>query len=889
MRVWLAALTAFALCAQALSVRGRRGGDVLAAGAPALAPSSAGPVESSICGLPSLLYVESAFAHDRSVLGRGGFGEVLAMHRQLQNNEVALPLERRALANAQNDLAVKMALPEGKTTPDDATREAALGLLICSGAACPAGAPFPAFIGTLPMPENKNVPALVTERAIGTDLSNMLRPDRATRQAAAPDWLLFLDAYALPSSAPAALRNLDGVLAVAAQMALAVARLAELSIVHHDIKPANTIVGRGGVRVFDWGLACLSAAASDDVVNAAAAPAAPFRSAAEHACSSLRCHDRMSTGGSLGFMSPAKLRFFDPCTQGACTAAELTSVDLFAVGASLLQLLAANENIVYGRGLLGDEEACPKPEVTIPQKEKEKKQYQYFGGLLASYFSLDGVPGVDWASEAAKTASRRRIYSVLALASDRAASDSVLGAESPLSHFRRGHAVTELNVPYCFAAPASGPNGLATAKNSGDLAALRLMLAPPSAQLLQAPARWTPQAVEPHLLELPATSTALAPLLDLLRKLLAYHPRDGFTSALDAVREIESVRELLAKEANAPAAFAAKLACLAKGPPRAAPPPRAAQAQAPQAPAPAQQRAPMNVAACRSFAALAKEQVRQRDQTPLETGAAARRPDEFDIAVAYRECTGEAREPPPPGALQQQPAFAAIVHRHACHADIPPEPVYDEAAAPASVPLTTTQLRNGAPDQLTLEKLPFALTREATGVWQQRAFGLKCDVVLHNLGLGVWVHWTGGNTGMGYVVHAFDTSDNAPERRCNMRYLTRPERTSCKALDLIYATPRSSDKGGTPRPRQGLLKLYSGMAARLPQNALADAIRSFKEAHCGDDSDVAAFRHLLEAAAARTQPAGWQESWAAALREANAQVQHRMNNVMKTAFNDVGV
>jgi len=207
---------------------------------------------------------------------------------------------------------------------------------------------------------------------------------RAKLQAATQDWRAFLDAYALPSSAPAALRNLDGVLAVAAQMALAVARLAELNIVHHDIKPANTIVGRGGVRVFDWGIACLSAA--DDVVNAAAAPAAPFRSTAEHACSSLRCHDGMSRGGTPGFMSPAKLRFFDPCTQGACTADELVSVDLFAVGASLLQLLSAHVGIVKGRGLLGDEEACPRSEV--PQEEKKQKLSIFFGGLLASYFSL---------------------------------------------------------------------------------------------------------------------------------------------------------------------------------------------------------------------------------------------------------------------------------------------------------------------------------------------------------------------------------------------------------------------------------------------------------------------------------------------------------------------
>ncbi len=672
------------------------------------------------------------------------------------------------------------------------------------------------------------------------------------------DWGAFLDAYALPSTTQPALRNLDGALAVAAQMALAVARLAELKIVHHDIKPANTIVGKDGVRVFDWGLACLYGS-DNDVKNAV--PGTNFLSTTNGGCS-LGCKvGSMSNGGSRGFMSPAKLQFFTPCAESTCTAAELTSVDLFAVGASLLQLLAANVRI-NGPGLLDKKEACNLP-VLPKDTEKRAKEMEktYFVGLLSSYFSLDGVSGINWESDAAAiTASRRRIYSVLALASEGAAASSVLGGNPPLSYFRPGPAKTGLYAPYCFTARRSGPDGLATAK-SNERAALRLTLVKASNKPpFPAPARWTSGADdESHLLNLPAASTALAPLLDLLRKLLAYHVHDGFASALDAVREIDRVRKLLATEANAPATFTTKLDCLAATPP---------QAQVPREQEPAQPRTPLSAADCGSFAMLAQEQMRQRDQGLTQNEADAQRPNEFDIAMAYLECTDK-RGPPLPLALLQQQAFAAIVHRHAC-LNIPQKPWYGKAA-PSSIPLATKQILKNklVTVPLTLEKLPFALQREATGVWQKRAFGLKCDVVLKE-GMGAWVHWTGGNPGMGYVVQAFDTSDNAPpERRCNKRYLLRPAGFSCKALDLKYATPRSPDKGDSlNRPRHGLLKLYASNARQLLKDALKGAVQSFTGDKCGPGSMAAAFRHLLEAAAKRTQPKGWRESWAAASRKA---------------------
>ena len=57
-------------------------------------------------------------------------------------------------------------------------------------------------------------------------------------------------------------------------MALAVARLEELGIVHNDIKPPNTMVGASGVHIIDFGTACVGLDASH--VNAAAHPVTPF-------------------------------------------------------------------------------------------------------------------------------------------------------------------------------------------------------------------------------------------------------------------------------------------------------------------------------------------------------------------------------------------------------------------------------------------------------------------------------------------------------------------------------------------------------------------------------------------------------------------------------------
>ena len=139
-------------------------------------------------------------------------------------------------------------------------------------------------------------------------------------------------------------------------MALAVARLHELGIVHHDIKPQNTMIGKAGVRIIDFGTACVGV--SDAVVNAAAAHASPFVSTEapplpranrgrqqpqpqvkiEEGCHRVACSIR-SYGGTAGYQSPFKVAAFDElsCAKRiACTAAELHDVDLFAIGATLL-------------------------------------------------------------------------------------------------------------------------------------------------------------------------------------------------------------------------------------------------------------------------------------------------------------------------------------------------------------------------------------------------------------------------------------------------------------------------------------------------------------------------------------------------------------------------
>ena len=155
------------------------------------------------------------------------------------------------------------------------------------------------------------------------------------------------------------------------------------------------------------------------------------------------------------------------------------------------------------------------------------------------------------------------------------------------------------------------------------------------------------------------------------------------------------------------------------------------------------------------------------------------------------------------------------------------------------------------------EKTPFAASG---GIWRARDFGWKCDLLGAVSGLGVWVHWAGGNNGAGYVEEVFDTSAGAAERACARRYLSTPKGSNCKAMRLRFASPRS--KRGT-NPREGLLKLYT--AAAEPTDLLAGSITRFRAAHCGAGTALGDFRALLASAAASEQPAGWEAAWSAAV------------------------
>ena len=143
---------------------------------------------------------------------------------------------------------------------------------------------------------------------------------------------------------------------------------------------------------------------------------------------------------------------------------------------------------------------------------------------------------------------------------------------------------------------------------------------------------------------------------------------------------------------------------------------------------------------------------------------------------------------------------------------------------------------------------------------------------------------------MGYVEEAHDTNAAAgananapPAYTCSLHYLSRPTGANCKALRLRYATPRSGG-GNERRPREGLLKLYSG--GNNNANLLRDAIDHFKSTACGQDSAAGVFRRLLVAAKDHPQPAGWQAEW----DEAEAIVElARREAISRNAFNNAGI
>ena len=899
----LRVLAALLLSAPAcVAVRGH-GGAVVAAGVPVTrlatkdeAVVSALAQPATICGLTAAAYSVGDFDEANSIaVGEGSFGKVLSIPRKTSQGETLTPTEARVLVDGGNRLAVKVAKKvEGKDMAlaiKSATREAALGLLVCSDVGCPAGSPFPAFLGT----ENKGAGepvALVTELVQGAELASVLGSSPKDTETAA--WAEFLDAHALPSPAAAALRNLDGVLAAAAGMALAVARLEEIGAVHHDMKPSNTMIGKGGVRVFDFGLTCLSKDIHE--VNKA------FISdgdGADGACAKLAC-TRRNPGGTPSFYSPTKKGFLGPCVKSLqCTAEELRGMDLFAVGMSLMELLAANDLVAYPDYVLAPEDdTCVKIDGTDDEKkEKRAKLASGLPSLLSAYFSLDGAHRVDWAAAGpAADAAGRRIFSYLATFGQlRNRRNGILGTAPPLSYFSNAPPPEKkLIVPRCFSSEkTSGPSGLFNLQRIKYVEDLFLTLAPASAPTpALRPAPWTVgSAVEEHLLSVPTQSGALKPLLEVVRKLLAFDSRhDGFANALDAVHAIDNVRKRLAEEVPqslrtdaAMVAFRTKLACLAsetdpskaRAQPLAQPQPQMQQ-QAPALPQAAE------LLQCRAAAALALEQIAQRDKSQ----GASPRPNKYDVAMALHNCVRAALAEPPPPALLSKRAFGAIVGRQVCAVAQLGDPAVGGAAPPPAEPLVN---QNGL--AIATEKLPFALEERVSATWAKRLFSLQCDVIGaldKPAGEGVWLHWAGGVSGMGYVEEVHDTSTpgvNPAPYTCRRHYVSSVTGAACKALRLRHATPRSG--GGNTRPREGLLKLYA--AGNNNAGAFRDAIDRVKTSRCGAGSAADNFRRLLAAATNLQQPQGWQDEWKATAATALAARTRQAQAVSLQGFNNMGI
>lgn len=156
----------------------------------------------------------------------------------------------------------------------------------------------------------------------------------------------------------------------------------------------------------------------------------------------------------------------------------------------------------------------------------------------------------------------------------------------------------------------------------------------------------------------------------------------------------------------------------------------------------------------------------------------------------------------------------------------------------------------------TFEKLPFA--KANGGIWRARNFFFECDVIN---GGGVWVEWRKDEKfrGMGFIQQAYDQPTAAqdlvdfqvkPGKRaqytCAKRRLSVVAGTKCKALQLLYATPRSKKKTATGA---ALLKLYPKTAASAAADYLTGLYDNMKE-ECNDHEALSKFRALLTQAAA---------------------------------------
>jgi serine/threonine protein kinase len=685
-------------------------------------------------------------------LGGGGFGSV---HKVAMKKE-AFP-KTEEVSKMETVVALKIPKLESKTDKDgkaltDGTRagqrkttevESAVGQLVCrhGDPACPTGSPFVSFIGkflaatTISNCRKEVGGCPLYELALGKSLGALLETKTKEAEIA---WNAFLEAHStINNDATEKLRNLDAVLVMARQLASAVVRLQELGITHHDIKPDNIMLaGAAGIKLIDFGLACVG----DGVVT--------------KACPSLLCNRKRISGpyGTYGYISPNKVSkkeaLLPLCGEkDTCTATDLRSVDLFSVGVTLAQLLTGAEL----EDMFPDKTAC------YTDKD-DTALYKYSMPLFSRYISLERYEPIKPTDFLALSASRARLFTFLAKVTVNRDSrlhrkrekiaPCVLCGNAPMSYFLSRDAMStaaDLKIPRCY--KTSSGDDSKNFPNDPNKDLFRLTVLPSaSVNLAKSPGPWAPGSPDQHLLPVP-DSLALRALLDLLRKLLAMWPKQGFDDddAKLAVAAIDEVRSLLRVDSAA-------------------------------------------AAACDSIAALALKQIGQRDSVGTALSKAGRRPSAADVDAAQKKCYDNAARITQNANAQSADAKQSAKQRANSATS------RRASSAPLQVPVPQT-----------FEILPFAIP--SGGVWVAHRFTLECDVINGATGQGVWVTWRKGSKvkGMGYIEEIFDRPPiQALTYTCSKRYLRSVKATSCKALKLLDATPR-----GALKPTNGFLKIFS--------------------------------------------------------------------------------
>ncbi len=346
--------------------------------------------------------------------------------------------------------------------------------------------------------------------------------------------------------------------------------------------------------------------------------------------------------------------------------------------------------------------------------------------------------------------------------------------DAPIQHFLQhidlsDYPIQRFNIPSCYK-KADAPSAGFVGQNNRDKFRLSFV---PEASLTSAsvPEKWSSSnAIDKILLPVP-TSPALHALLDLLRKLLAWSPNQGFADgdANNAVAAIDTVRFLLHRS-DATALQKLKKKAANEGSSR-----------------------------CFEIADLALKQIEQRNSHKTQENAAS--PNADGVTAALEKCIKAANT-----AAHKKGAVTAAA-----------KGAVKRANSVASRRLSSAPLQISVPR--TFEILPFAIP--SGGMWVAHRFTLECDVINGATGLGVWVTWRKGSKvkGMGYIEETFDEPPTQPTTyTCSKRYLWSVKATSCKALKLLDATPR-----GALKPTNGFLKIFSKNGA---SSSLIEAVKT---------------------------------------------------------------